>query len=109
MISAIQFLVIVAVVTVCTTLALGDDEPSDQSVGGGIDSADGKSSWPHWRGLNFGVRRLVAALAFQHRIFVNRRGKVARISFQFQVKSAEQTNVIPEAQLPSAGFARNAK
>ena len=45
------------------------------------------------------MRRLVAALPFQHGIFVNRRGKTANIPFQFQVKSAEQTNVVPRAKL----------
>ena len=47
----------------------------------------------------FGVRRLVAALPFQDGIFVNRRGKTANIPIQFQVKPAEQTNVVPKAKL----------
>ena len=48
----------------------------------------------------FGVRRLVAALLFQHGIFVNRLGKTTNMPFQFQVKSAEQTNDVPGAKLP---------
>ena len=45
------------------------------------------------------MRRLVAALPFQHGIFVNRRAKTANIPLQFQVKAAEQTNVVPGAKL----------
>ena len=47
---------------------------------------------------SFGVRRLVAALPFQHGIFVNRHGKTANI--QFQVKSAEHTKVFRRAKFP---------
>ena len=44
---------------------------------------------------DFGVRRLVAALPFSHGIFGNLRGETVNIPFQFQVKSAGQTNVVP--------------
>jgi hypothetical protein len=47
---------------------------------------------------DFGVRRLVAALPFSHGIFGNLRGKTVNIPFQFQVKSAGQTNVVPRAK-----------
>jgi hypothetical protein len=46
------------------------------------------------------VRRLVAALPFQHGILVNWRGKTEYIPFPFKVMSAEQTNVFPKAKLP---------
>ena len=46
------------------------------------------------------MRRLVAALPFRHGIFVNQRGKTGNTPFRFQVKSAEQTNVVPRAKLP---------
>jgi hypothetical protein len=45
------------------------------------------------------VRRLVAALPFQHGIFVNRRGESANIPFQFLVKSTEQTSDFARAKL----------
>ena len=48
---------------------------------------------------DFGVRRLVAALPFSHGIFGNLRGETVNIPFQFQVKSAGQTNVVPRAKL----------
>ena len=47
---------------------------------------------------DFGVRRLVAALAFSQGIFGNRRGEIFNNSFQFQVKSAGQTNLGPRAK-----------
>ena len=46
------------------------------------------------------MRRLVAALPFQHGIFVNWLGKTANIPCQFQVKSAEHSKVFPRAKLP---------
>jgi hypothetical protein len=46
------------------------------------------------------VRRLVAALPFQYSIFVNQRGKTASHSFQFQVKSLVQTNIVSTAKIP---------
>jgi len=40
----------------------------------------------------------VAALPFQHGMFVYRLGKAANILFQFQVKSAQQTHDFPRAK-----------
>ena len=72
----------------------------------GIPTADPHGFWDFvWprapgNGFQHGVRRLVAALPFQHGIFVNRPGKTVEIPFQLQVKSPQQSIVVPVAKLP---------
>ena len=75
------------------------NQPERVSVWLGSHSLQEPGARPDTSDSDFGVRRLVAALPFSHGIFGNLRGETVNIPFQFQVKSAGQTNVVPRAKL----------